>query len=70
MRKTFVVCVQNITFSASRELLTGLRSRGFRLSRGIKDTGYFLLGLEKLGGYYIGNCLRFRYHPVIFKIWF
>ncbi|KAF8900200.1 hypothetical protein CPB85DRAFT_1326180 [Mucidula mucida] len=35
------------------ELLTGLRSRGFRLSRGIKDTGYFLLGLEKLGGYYI-----------------
>lgn len=38
-----------------RELLDGLRKRGFKLDLGYKDAGFMLAVWEKAGGYYIGR---------------
>lgn len=41
-----------------RELLNGLKKRGFRLNTGIDDTNWLGLAFERFGGYYLGQfCL-------------
>lgn len=37
-----------------RELLDGLRKRGFKLNSGFKGTGFGLLAWKRAGGYYLG----------------
>ncbi|KAF7352602.1 hypothetical protein MVEN_01225700 [Mycena venus] len=40
---------------ADKELLDGLRKRGFRLNLGYKDAGFSLAVWENAGGYYLGG---------------
>lgn len=43
-----------LTISTSREVLDGLRNRGFKLNEGILGTGFALLAWNNAGGYYLG----------------
>jgi hypothetical protein len=45
--------------SPFRELLDGLRKRGFRLNLGYKDAGFSLAVWERAGGYYLGKQISY-----------
>lgn len=47
--------VTNTVSLLIRELLDGLRKAGFGLTMGEDDSGFLILALMRLGGYYLGT---------------
>jgi len=42
----------------SRELLEGLKKRGFKTTLGEDDSGFLLMAWNKGGGYYLGQFIH------------
>lgn len=42
-----------------RELLDGLHKVGFKTNLGVDDSGFLILAMLRLGGYYLGTSLAF-----------
>jgi hypothetical protein len=43
------------TYSTFRDILDGLKKRGFKLSHDYRDAKFLLQGCVREGGYYLGN---------------
>ena len=50
----------SLTGLVPRELLDGLNKVGFKTNMGIDGSGFLILAMLRLGGYYLGACAT---HP-------